>query len=394
MNNNFMMSGNKSSNGNFEENLALLTVVIPTYQRQQYLLRVCKYWQNTAVKLIIVDGSEESFENQLSQTLNNFPNIKYFHLPEKFNLRLNFSTNFINTPYTVLSADDEFLTYSGLSSAIRTLKSNADVVACGGQTIKFNPFRTTKKIDYGEGYKTFGYNVTQNSISERLNFAFKDYKPATFYAVMKSDVWKKSWGNMVTSNFAMVLEFEQVFTTYICGKLLTIDEVVRLWSVEELPVVDPKLDRIIKFEDWWENEIFNNEKDMFLLKLTNEICGQFDIEPNEARKIILVAVNNYLDKPLNWKPWPKNPLMKLKKLFKDLLLLLLPIQIIYILKLLRNYMLSLVINRVNYLWPKLKYGTLDSMIKNQNKLPFTLTLNLIKDLKTIEEVINLHYGKN
>jgi len=211
---------------------------------------------------------------------------------------------------------------------------------------------------------------------------------------MKSDVWKKSWGNMVTSNVAMVLEFEQIFTTYICGKLVTIDEVVRLWSVEELPVIDPKMDRIIKFEDWWENEIFNNEKDMFLLKLTNEIYGQFDIEPNEARKIVLIAVDNYLNNPMNWKPWPKNPLMKFKKLIKDLLIVLLPDQIIYIFKLLRNYILSLIINRVNYLWPKLRYGTLDSMIKNQKKLPFPLTLNLIKDLKQIEEIINLHYGKN
>ena len=70
------MTSNLKFSGEYtKENLSRLTVVIPTFQRQKYLKRICLYWQNTGVKLVIVDGSEKSFEKELKETLIKYSNI-------------------------------------------------------------------------------------------------------------------------------------------------------------------------------------------------------------------------------------------------------------------------------------------------------------------------------
>ena len=374
-------------------NLHLLTVVVPTYNRQNYLLRVCAYWAHTSASLVIIDGSPESYENNLKYLLKQNSKIKYIHLAEKFNTRLKYASNFINTPYAVHAADDEFLTFSGLSSAIKLLEESTDIVACSGQTIKFNPYRSNRKIDYGEGYTTLGYNVLQNSIFARLDFVSKNYKPVTFYAVMRSEVWKKSWGNMWSSDIAMVLEFEQILTTYICGKLATVDEVVRLWSVEELPTVDPKLNRVMKIEHWWVDKNYTDERKTFISKLAREICDYEAIQLVNSENIVLQVMENYCKNPLSFNPLPKSFYGKLKWLARKVLKQLFSPSIIHLLKLVRNKVLAKVVDRVNYLWPKLQFGTLDSMIARKDQLPFIMDERLIRDLQYIEEMINSHYNR-
>ena len=58
-----------------------LTIVIPTYKRQDVLINLVRYWKDSEFKILILDGSPMSCQ-QISKELS--PNIKYIHSSRNF----------------------------------------------------------------------------------------------------------------------------------------------------------------------------------------------------------------------------------------------------------------------------------------------------------------------
>ena len=44
-------------------NLSKITIVIPSYERQKYLIKKIKYWSNFEVDVHIVDGSDKPLDH-------------------------------------------------------------------------------------------------------------------------------------------------------------------------------------------------------------------------------------------------------------------------------------------------------------------------------------------
>ena len=78
-------------------NLERLTSVIPSRNRQEYLLRAIKVWSNTPVQLLLLDGTATPLE--LNETVVNSGKIQYKHLVVPLEQRLGKSTEFITTEY-------------------------------------------------------------------------------------------------------------------------------------------------------------------------------------------------------------------------------------------------------------------------------------------------------
>ena len=68
-----------SVNECYINSLTRLTVVIPSYERQEYLLRAILFWAGSPSKLIIVDGSEKPLPKQILKVVGNLANIRYIH---------------------------------------------------------------------------------------------------------------------------------------------------------------------------------------------------------------------------------------------------------------------------------------------------------------------------
>ena len=115
--------------------LEKLTLVMPTYQRQKYALRNMRYWSDTNVTLMVLDGSEDPINSKI---LNSFgANIVYINDPSSIEQRLNKAHFKINTEYVALIGDDEFYVVSAVKSCIQELEKDDSLIACCGSCLGF-----------------------------------------------------------------------------------------------------------------------------------------------------------------------------------------------------------------------------------------------------------------
>jgi len=52
-----------------------LTIVLPTYERQDYLIRFLNYWSDKQAQIIVMDGSKKSLHYEIIKNLSK--NIKF-----------------------------------------------------------------------------------------------------------------------------------------------------------------------------------------------------------------------------------------------------------------------------------------------------------------------------
>ena len=100
------------------EMLEKLTVVVPCYGRQDFLLRQCAYWHGTGARLIIVDGSERALPPSTQDLMAGLGDVQYLHAHISMMERLKLAADRLETPYAILLGDDEFLLYAGLASVV------------------------------------------------------------------------------------------------------------------------------------------------------------------------------------------------------------------------------------------------------------------------------------
>jgi len=233
-----LLQGPRSAQLSSHYSLAQLTIVIPCYERQDFLIRQFAYWRDTSVMIIVVDGSAQPLSTLLCATLSKLENVTYIHSTVSMMERLQLASNLIKTRYAVLLGDDEFLLPSGLHSAIGKLENDAELVACIGQSLAFFPSEEGQRCTYGPGYPHHQYFVNHDTAQNRMNAAMSDYRAASCYAVLRTPVWRKSWGQMQNWSSPYVGEIQQGLTTYIWGKLATVDEVYWMRSNENRPITN------------------------------------------------------------------------------------------------------------------------------------------------------------
>lgn len=292
----FAHSLRKSAN---EENpsfatLSLLTVVIPCYARQDFLLRQCVYWHGSGASVVIVDGSPQPLDGISRQTLDGLSDVIYLHAAISMSDRLKMASKHIRTPYATLLGDDEFFLFSGLCSAILALERDASLSACIAQSLAFHTMQDGTACSYGHGYPHWRYTVRQDEIEQRLQTAMSDYTAATCYAVLRAPVWCKSWGQLENWSSPYVSEMQQGITTYIWGKLSTVDEVYWMRSSENRSITSTDFNRGLSFRDWWSSAQFETEHERFFAILTRELKSAITVDDARARAVVREAVETFI----------------------------------------------------------------------------------------------------
>ena len=74
-----------------EVDLSMLTVVVPSLNRQSYLLRQIRFWSSYSARLTIVDGSNLPIDDKIKLAVDAHPRMTYLHYPTGFAERLNHS---------------------------------------------------------------------------------------------------------------------------------------------------------------------------------------------------------------------------------------------------------------------------------------------------------------
>ena len=229
-----------------------LTLVIPSFERQDYLVRQINYWKDKNIYVIILDGSRFPLDLEKSPTAGMIHScISYFHLPVSLEERLGFVLGRIQTKYAALLSDDEFFLPSSLISCIDYLDANADSVSCKGRALGF--MWKDGRVMSREVYPNLSSCLVNSSDPEkRLIQHFSPYQMITLWSVMKADVFLKTIQCIAHSGkykTAAAAEIQVSLVAAYSGKCKVIDELMWMRSFENKNIWWN--DGNLSFADWY-----------------------------------------------------------------------------------------------------------------------------------------------
>ena len=231
-----------------------LTIIIPTYERQKYVLRNMRFWSNKGPRVLVLDGSNAPLSDKDRRSLG--LNIRYFHRPIPFNKRMKLAIDMINTPYAVLCADDEIQVPSGIERCIEFLENNKDHAQCCGRAIRFNVAGKVLKVEAAKLDHRSHY-VDQNTPIERARYHLGDFLTTTVYAVHRKDSLKHCLRYSMGYDFGNPYPQETLFeiAASAFGKSKVLPCVTWVRSSENDPVAAPGWVREDVLSDWHDNPL-------------------------------------------------------------------------------------------------------------------------------------------
>lgn len=246
------------------EMLSVLSVVVPTYNRQKFAIRQMNYWKEFSAQVIIIDGSESPVSKDF---IDNLPiNITYYHMPISLNERLLRSVELVKTKYVMLLGDDEFYIPSAVNECISELEKDMNIVSCMGLAAQFWIAPNGKVLGREIYERLLGHNVDQNSASDRISYHMGNYVCSTIYGVMRENVWKNNILFLSDKKFTAPVTVELQFELGTCiqGKSKVIDKLMWLRSGENPPTVTKDRNLEIDFLAWYNNKLYKNELKVFI----------------------------------------------------------------------------------------------------------------------------------
>jgi len=280
-----------------ETDLGRLTLVVPTYNRQEFTLRLINYWSDKGPRLIVLDGSARPIK---SKTLDGLGlHIQYFHQPIGMYQRLLESLNFIQTEFVALAGDDEFYVPSAVEACIVELDNDAAMVACCGRALGFTP--KSQMLIGRTQYPLLEKYAVDSDLSEmRVSQHMRYYVPSLIYAICRTQQWKASWKYILSKEFPAFaigeLQFEMCMSY--AGKSKVISELMWLRSNNENKPVhgtDPSLNPTKRFPHWWRNTENVIEYEEFISIMTKAFAELKPNGSNDTRSVVIDGVEAYLD---------------------------------------------------------------------------------------------------
>ncbi len=274
--------------------LSDLTLIVPTYNRQNYVLRVMHFWSNSAVTIHVLDGTAIPIS---SNTLKNFgSNINYHHMPITFQERLYKAIDLVKTPYVALLCDDDFYVPSSLEKCIKYLKEHDDFIACIGRTLGF--FSITKNILYVPLYSDMK-SVLSPNIEKRMIEHMNPYNISTMYAIHKTETWKKTIATCCPPNFISscpyLVEIIIELTTCFQGKAKVIDDLMWVRNTQNPCIDNDEWNRKLRFDLWIKNPRYKTEIAFFYENTTSELSKIGNMNRNEVLRVLKLAVNALIE---------------------------------------------------------------------------------------------------
>ena len=272
-------------------NLNKITVVIPTYERHKFLIKKIKYWSNFEVDVHIIDGSEKPIDHL---KLDNLKRVKYHHIKILSEVdRLKEILPLINTKYSILSSDDDFLLPNALNDCVNELERNKDLISCYGQTLSFYKFNNIVKFfrtDKGL------YNFENNSHTplERLQNQMKNYTPSIIYSLMRTEYFKNIFDveNFSRFKYYSSLEIRATLLINYYGKSKVVDSLLVLRNKEEKPAIKRNLKNTSFFFTMYHPKQKKNRKD-FINELVKSVKKISQVNENQISKIFEKVLRTY-----------------------------------------------------------------------------------------------------
>ncbi len=275
------------------KNLSKLTVIIPSMNRQKLGLSAMNYWSKFNVKLHFVDGSENRIENSNLSMLNE--NIRYHHIKILSEVdRLKEILPLINTKYSILSSDDDFLLPNALNDCVNELERNKDLISCYGQTLSFYKFNNKVKF-FRTDRGLYNFENNAHTPLERLQNQMKNYTPSIIYSLMRTEYFKNIFDveNFSRFKYYASLEIRATLLINYYGTSKAVDSLLLLRNKEEKSATKRNLKNTSFFLTMYHPKQKKNRKD-FINELVKSVKKISQVNDNQISKIFEKVLRTYL----------------------------------------------------------------------------------------------------
>ncbi|MGB5926279.1 MAG: TIGR00180 family glycosyltransferase [Dehalococcoidia bacterium] len=276
----------------------MITILIPTYNRPDYLKRILGYYNDfrVAYNIIVADGSSDEIKKVNKETVSSFPSLRIQHLAKYSSEthplhRLNDALKYINTEYCVFCADDDFVTPNGIRQSVDFLEKNPDFAIAHGRYISFRLERRKNGQNFRWQPTYSALSITFEHSEQRLTYHLSNYSP-TFYAIHRSELLQMIWAeNVRFMNDARFSELLPSMLASIYGKVKCLDVLYAARDASSIRVgYWPTLTDAIEAGAY--NETYAKFRDCLSMHLSKR--SQLDIE--ESGQVVDEAMSAYMKK--------------------------------------------------------------------------------------------------
>ncbi|MBB5189941.1 glycosyltransferase domain-containing protein [Silvimonas terrae] len=205
----------------------LLTLVLLTHNRPQFLARAVRYYSAMPYNLLIMDSSAESNAWAAAQYGNERTN--YQHCGDcdysQIMLKIRRGTDLVTTPYMAFVTDDDFTLQAGLEQSIDFLETNPEYGLCHGYSVMY--LADGERVHYFLRDRKVVEDYAGN-VADRIMSFMDNYIPP-FYAVSRTHI-PRDWYHRIPDDIRWEFnEFGDAFYRLICSsiRILPIPFVVR-----------------------------------------------------------------------------------------------------------------------------------------------------------------------
>jgi glycosyltransferase domain-containing protein len=273
----------------------MLTIIIPTMNRSDFLFRQLQYYADTKYKhwILIGDSSDARHVEITKKTIRQFKGklkIIYHELPGLNDAEcVRHLVPLISTPYAVFTADDDFLVPSGLEKCIQFLEKDNSYIAAHGIGVCF---KLQDAGPYGKFVGCTPYKLPEaepETASQRLLDHFNNYA-VTLFCVHRVKEWR---GMYPTDGAIKDKRFESELLpcclSIIQGKVKQLDCFYLVRQDHNRRYLLPNV------KNWVENPNWQSSYEIFRNRLARELVKQDGIMLNEATDVVQKAFQIYLN---------------------------------------------------------------------------------------------------
>ena len=254
------------------DGLEKLSIVIPTLNRQNYVLRQAHYWRESGAQIHIFDGSDQPITDLSWLSAN----VHYHHVEEDFFGRMLRATETVETDYVALLGDDDFFCRSGLRQSIALLDNDPRVFGVVGRAMYFF-YQRGKVLGHRTHESSTDYSEDITTGIQRLQNLYHDGKiGAIAYGVFRSEGWKVSVRATYGKKFSCAYVYDTFLRTMLTyyGDIRVSKNLTWLCSGENPPIKDhSSFNRKIDIIDWFDTPELSNEVVAFKGRLTDALYG-------------------------------------------------------------------------------------------------------------------------
>jgi len=297
----------------------MVTIVIPTYNRSDFLIRLFNYYADRDYKhwISIGDSSTGEHLERAKKAVKQFSKklkIKFAEYPgltePQTTARL---IETIETPYLAWVADDDFIVPKGLNECVEFLKANPDYSVAFGKGILFT---IGSSGPHGEIRNFSSYDlraIEDEAAAQRILNHLNDYSNSNFGA-HRTEQFKKAYSNVVQLKDKGYTELTPNCVSTIQGKVKALNCFYLVRQTHD------RRYRLPDLYDWVTGPNWHPSYQVFFETCSKELAEKDGISEEEAQEVVKQAFWSYLKNGLSRKfinSYGQGKVKSLKDTIKD-----------------------------------------------------------------------------